>query len=446
METKTNPTKQTDKRQIADTSTNNIFKDIEDAHQARMLAETATQQEPSLCLSETVPFISTETQVALCESQSQPSQLPKLSANEAMAKPHVLQATTVDEDNVPQLALEVPDNGSLQEPTATGKESNVLSVCCSCREEVPIGETVCVQKANPITGAVSQRRCRRCNAFRSRLTRMTKNNETAKVGFQNLNTEERTAFYKTCKDLCGPTLTKRLMESITTSSNFKNTMLHNCAGEFQDYDVLEEKYKEKPIEWENIKANSVEAIHPTRLVKQLWMPTLTLSMTREQVHLTEAKRKLDSEKVIKPDKKPKTIADAQHSWDQAAGVDVAHQGKGPKKCIKGEAVKKSIGEGQKKRLNTLIEKLETDQLSLQQSKLDLDAPGADKLVPTRYKDKLNNALDTTSKHINLAKEYLQAGEADAGAVKDWFGEVKPILDSNESIRGKIEMLLDENDD
>ncbi len=188
-------------------------------------------------------------------------------------------------------------------------EAPEVFLCCRCSQNQPFNIMFLKKAATDLlNGDVEQWMCKPCNALASRMTRLLGHAGPFLVdGYKELKAEERAVFYKDAAKLAGPELKKNLTETITSSTKKKQTSNFINAGDFEDYDVVEERMRKKdPIAWENMKENAPQTTHPHTKKKMIWVMTMKLSNDHEESRSEGKKREIQSDKGIGASKKVKT--------------------------------------------------------------------------------------------------------------------------------------------
>jgi len=153
--------------------------------------------------------------------------------------------------------------------------------------------TFTVRKASPLLALLEQVRCKPCHALRSRITRLI--NSTGVEGFSELSDEERIQLMKGAAELFGADLKKEVTEAIIKSKVERQTIAFSSGGEFEDWDVVEERYKNKPEEWASIQLNARTFTCTVRNVKMVQIPKYQSTDRKEEILQKEQKRKIENQ-------------------------------------------------------------------------------------------------------------------------------------------------------
>jgi hypothetical protein len=148
--------------------------------------------------------------------------------------------------------------------------------------------TAIVRKANPVLALPEQVRCKPCHALSSRITRII--HSTGVEGFTELSDEERIQLMKGAAELSGGDLKKEVTEAIMKSKVERQTIASSSGGEFEDWDVVEERYKDKPEEWASIQLNARTFTCTVRKVKMVQIPKYQSTDLKEEILGKEQKR------------------------------------------------------------------------------------------------------------------------------------------------------------
>jgi hypothetical protein len=153
-----------------------------------------------------------------------------------------------------------------------------MAVCSKCKEEKELVGTV----------------CQRCNTFKVRLFRILKEakDKDAELGhdFEILSQEEKNKLYSEHHGLHGKDLLMKIWQS---TEHVRTTKVNNkmkAKGVFKDKEDMEAKYKDKPLQLQNIFRNAATLVCPTKEV-QMWAdPEISVSLIYEEIE--ERQRKL----------------------------------------------------------------------------------------------------------------------------------------------------------
>jgi len=290
-----------------------------------------------------------------------------------------------------------------------------------------------VQSQDDLMGTKAQHRCKKCNALRTRISRMT-NNTTQFDGLKEINPEERVDFMRQARDLCNENLAKQMMESIVWAKFRKETALFQQRGEFQDEADVLEQYKDRPEILANIKANAHTMVDPVRLVKMVWLPKFSLTLSTEEGESNEKKRKLESETAVKrkpkakKPKTPKAIEDDKEPAQEKEGFGKFD-----------DLAKVKIPDAQKQRLQKSIPGLEDLELSFSTK---ITAATDNAFVPAVMLEKAKSAATALENLVGRSKETFLGDKAAKGEMKYLFEETKKGVVAVKGLDQQLKTLLD----
>ena len=144
------------------------------------------------------------------------------------------------------------------------------TVCLTCSE---LGcESTNETQQGPTWGATPEKRsyfrCQPCNSNRSRLTKALNSDDDDKQDFQKLSADKK-AFKERNKDKLSENMAESLHVIVEEGWEAYEAEEFGMDGNVLDKDDMDEKYKNKPEQLENICKNARKNICPTRGVA-LW--------------------------------------------------------------------------------------------------------------------------------------------------------------------------------
>ena len=281
-------------------------------------------------------------------------------------------------------------------------------------------------------GSKDQMRCKACNSLKSRINRMLKGNFP--VGYRDLSPTERQQFMADGSDLKGDALSKHLNESVVKSQIKRQTIQFQSGGKFMDLTDAREKFKDKPIELENIEKNAVRHTCSVRGVEMVHIPEYSLTQTNTDESETLKKRKSEGTAKIKKAKKPKKEP------ADAAAADGAEGGNGPKE---GEVKMVEVTKGQHLRLDKLVPTLSEKAMQLASTICEANGPEVTVLIPKFQIVKAENALKAINVYIEKLKKLKAAGTAAKGYTGETLGQYKELKIESDAIHTKLSDLVDD---
>ena len=210
--------------------------------------------------------------------------------------------------------------------SAQAKLQEFESKCCSC------GIGCSIDDSTPVRGDC--RRCKRCGALRSRVTRLLAVNEKLRESWEGCGEEQKKQFLTNPDNqaLFAGDLKKQLEVTVSESHKLSSSTKFKGIDKFKDEADIIEKYKSKPEQAASILKNADSFVCPNRGVKLY--ADIEYEGAREQVeeHAQEKKRQLSQDQTIKPPKKPtnkksKTDAGAAEAGEAASENHAEGKGK-----------------------------------------------------------------------------------------------------------------------
>ena len=197
--------------------------------------------------------------------------------------------------------------------------------CCSCGIGCGLDDSTLVR--------ADCRRCKRCNAFRSRVNRLLAVNEKLRESLVDCGEEQKKQFLTNPDNqvLFAGDLKKQLEVTVSESHKLSSSTKFKGIDKFRDEADIKKLYEDKPEQAASILKNADSFVCPNRGVKLY--ADIEYEGAREQVeeHTQEKKRQLSQDQTIKPPKKPtnkKSKTDADVAEADAAASENHAEGKG----------------------------------------------------------------------------------------------------------------------
>eukprot|EP00973_Karenia_brevis_P067372 9370497-Karenia_brevis.AAC.1 len=289
-----------------------------------------------------------------------------------------------------------------------------------------------VRKEDTFNSHLAQLRCKMCNRLRQRLATCLQDSEELKLGFKAVEGEERQSFYRSCKNMCGAELKKQVTECVIKSSYTKQMTTFGADGEFEDEEDVENRLQDKPQQLMEIKKNAIRFTDPLRKVPMLWIPKYKLSTYTEHGDVEEKKRRVESNHVVKPDKKPRKEP-KENTGDVPEGGE-------------GNALLKDIPETQIARLTKLVPKFESAEFEFMKVSTSARDPQYADYVPKKLRDACPKMEAEIAKVKDQYTKLLSEKKAPKGFMKEFFSVMKNIHDESSSLSDKIADLLPEEEE
>lgn len=194
---------------------------------------------------------------------------------------------------------------------AVAAAAATICICCRCGLEFGVEEMQQLGRGSLC--------CNYCNGLIKRIQRLP---TTCREGLKDIKGSARQAFYQQAKDMFDSQLAKTIQEHVVLNSIRTSTRLYSEHGDFDKYDELEQKYKDKPEAWAQIKKNAVQITHPVSKEKLVWMPQISMSSVEKEEHSESKKRSIDMEHVVKPKKQPRPEKKRKEEQEDGAPADV----------------------------------------------------------------------------------------------------------------------------
>jgi hypothetical protein len=292
--------------------------------------------------------------------------------------------------------------------------------CGSCDCMVDKDNTFTVRKADH--ARVEQVRCKPCHALRSRITRLI--NSTGVEGFSELSDEQRIQLMKGAAELFGADLKKEVTEAIIKSKVERQTIAFSSGGEFEDWDVVEERYKNKPEEWASIQLNARTFTCTVRKVKMVQIPKYQSTDLKEEILGKEQKRKIEGYGDIKKTKKTKipTPVRATLSEDNVP-------------------VNVPVGEKQLERADKIVNQLKETEINMGTLLSLAKAEEAKDYVTHVTVTKAEKAMERLQVCIAIFNTYIEKKEAPKGAFTSRLSDAKSVLNEILDVTKRIDAML-----
>ena len=251
------------------------------------------------------------------------------------------------------------------------------------------------------------------------------------VGFRDLSEPERKGFYQTAASLCGKDLQKAMVETIESSeTDYCNKGFHMKAVAKSVADV-ESEFADQPAVLANILKNAERFTCPVSKQELVAVPKYEFQYSRENTMLTQKKRKLESEKVIKPLKKARAVTEG--------GGDVMSGGGGGSS----RGIEKALTAPQKKKVGVDVEKLEKFKTMMASVQVQAGSEEIKDFVPAMIREKLEKEMEGVGQCLSKHKVIMEAERATPGDVKACFDEYKRIHTEVRPFYSKVVGLVEE---
>ena len=303
--------------------------------------------------------------------------------------------------------------------------------CCLCLGSFEEAEITQVQSKDSLCSTTNQRRCKGCNATKSRITRALKHlTEEHQCEYREISSAERKDLYKKAQALCGPDLQKEMTETITSTMVRRMTDTLTTEGGFEPIDEVTDKWKTKrPTMLENLLERAPRMTCTMTQAELIWVPTYSAKHTTETMHEETRKRKLESETKIRKMKAVKN--------EKPDSVAVALQAPGDS----GERLK-GLSPAQLKSIAKLIERVETKKMNLVQTMVQAEAPDMSGYVPTLILAQFRGEMEKLDKAIDVATEMGEKKFGTSSSLKALAPTVKASLAQLEKLDETLGLCLE----
>jgi len=148
--------------------------------------------------------------------------------------------------------------------------------------------------------------CKPCNRAKARIQRLIKS-EAWGEDFKSVSGESRAQLMLAAHDAFGGDLAKLIKVQMEQSHASSRVETFCKGGGFLDADDLDEKYKKKPQQLANIKANANTFKCPIRMCMMYQDPEYVLTDVAKDEKRSTTKRTVEAEFEMKKDKRAKTV-------------------------------------------------------------------------------------------------------------------------------------------
>jgi hypothetical protein len=183
--------------------------------------------------------------------------------------------------------------------------------CCSCKGGCNEDDSTAVRE--------DCRRCKRCNALRSRINRLLANNENLKASWDKCGEEQKKNFISNPdnQQLFAGDLKMQLEVTASESHKTSSSTKFKGVDKYKDEIDIIAKYEHKPGQAASIIKNADSFVCPNRGVRLYADIEYEGAREEGEEHVQEKKRQLSQDQTIKPPKKPKTTPKTEVSADGA---------------------------------------------------------------------------------------------------------------------------------
>jgi len=189
---------------------------------------------------------------------------------------------------------------------------------------------------------------------------------------------------------------------------------------------IDKKYENQPVIKANVLRNAVRMTNPVTQEECLWIPTMSLARTQEDIREEQNRRALESETKVKRAKVKKATT-------PKPPTDPSQDG---------EAPMVPIGEPQMKRLAACISKMQELHMHMNGTLLDANLSEVKENIPPKTLEKAEAKQSALVKLMQEAEQKHEEKAAAKGAMKVLFEAVKACLsegkDVNEKLKGLVE--------
>eukprot|EP00435_Cladocopium_sp_Y103_P032005 s3895_g8.t1 len=128
------------------------------------------------------------------------------------------------------------------------------STCTTCKK--PVNEENSIVLTRCSGKQPTARRCKACHSLRSRINRVVSRHGSLAQDWTNVTEEQKKEFYKTYQDAAGEDLLARMQEAVLESKRLSTPVEFDGTGEYFDEQDMNDRYKNKPEQLQNIFANT----------------------------------------------------------------------------------------------------------------------------------------------------------------------------------------------
>ena len=311
-------------------------------------------------------------------------------------------------------------------------DESELTGCCTCRAMFPRGDMLKLRPDDPVKGQYEQMQCGDCNGIKNRIQYLTRKTPSLRGALKPLSAEERKDWMVKNGKLVGEDLAKVLHQTCAQASTTKQLAEFKADGEFVDFDVAEEKFKDKPEQWASIRLHAQTHRCPVRNVMMYWIPKFSMTLANSEIDTEERKRRLESSAKMAAAKKIKPAA----AVNVAPAVGEFHGN--PPEQVQIQAQMVAMTPANKKRLESCIIRLETKQMELTSQMAEAEQEKFNELIPQRLHTLCNDTGKGLDKTLASAKAALAKGESPKGFVKILFDDIKRMSATCSDLTEKLE--------
>ena len=314
--------------------------------------------------------------------------------------------------------------------------ANLAKKCSKCKEAID-GLFVHVQVANELTGAKDQYHCKDCDNTYGKLKRWFKHDGEAKLGWQAMSTEEKAQAMKDLRGTEGDKLKMRFMQNVTNTTFKRQSWKFSAQGDFEVAADVEAKLKAegKEAEWQQTLANGRFMTDPETGKKLVWRPKYSFAFSNEHQDQETKKRQFDltedncDRALLQKAKKQKKEEPSSAKALKKLGGDQESNG---------EALPQvPLTEAHKKRLESILPKLQDDQLKFAATLIQADAPDMKDYITNNTLNAAKTLNTSMNEAIVLIQKILDAKSAAKGDIANLFAAIKEANSQNKIIGAKL---------
>lgn len=279
------------------------------------------------------------------------------------------------------------------------------STCSTCKKQVNDENSVVLMRSTQKQPLA--RRCKSCHSLKSRINRVISKHGSLAQDWTNVTEEQKKEFYKNFQNAAGEDLLARMQETIVESKRLSTKVEFEGSGEYFDETDMNERYKNKPEQLQNIFANTRRFFCA---VRQVWL-------YEDVIYKRTA---TDTEEVSRVDKrKVQKIPKNQGGGDDGNDGSLANKKSKKNKSGTGDEELPKLKAGEKKKIIKKIELLTTKRLHVMDLCAKAKAEKVKTLVPAYV-------LEAAEKLIDEALLFSSKVEEALGKE---HGNVKEILET-----------------
>ena len=270
------------------------------------------------------------------------------------------------------------------------------STCSTCKK--PVNDDNSIVLIRSTQKQPLARRCKACHSLKSRVNRVISKHGALAEDWTNVTDEQKKEFYKNFQNAAGDELIARMQETIVESKRLSTKVEFEGTGEYFDEADMNEKYKNKTEQLQNILANTRRFFCT---VRQVWL----------YEDVSYKRTATDTEEVSRVEKrKVQKIPKNQGGGDD--GNDGSLASKKPKKNKTGTGDEElpKFKAGEKKKIIKKTEQLTTKRLHVMDLCAKAKAEKLKTLVPAYVREAAQKLIDeallfSTKVEDALAKEH-----------------------------------------